>query len=267
LQSGARTKLLGGRATALHGARAGGGGEHGDGAGTSNGNSDQTGHLSDVLSVVVSADSRLIASGGRDGAILLWDCRTSRVVHQMRGHKMPVSALSRRRDADGPELYSGCDDRTVRVWDVEQRGYVETLYGHQEPICALDALCEHHLLSGSADRTVRLWKVDEESQLVFTHGHTAPVDCVAMLHADAFVSGSQVRTFTRPFTCPSTRPFTRTRAAGSHARAAMAHLPTPAASIHTRPFTHSLRSPCPRHLHALPAHANLAAAYMYDQPT
>jgi ribosomal RNA-processing protein 9 len=260
LQSGARTKLLGGRATALHGARAGGGGEHGDGAGTSKGNSDQTGHLSDVLSVVVSADSRLIASGGRDGAILLWDCRTSRVVHQMRGHKMPVSALSRRRDADGPELYSGCDDRTVRVWDVEQRGYVETLYGHQEPICALDALCEHHLLSGSADRTVRLWKVDEETQLVFTHGHTAPVDCVAMLHADAFVSGSQVRTFTRPFTRPSTRPFTRTRAAGSHARAAMAHLPTPAASIHTRPFTHSLRSPCPRHLHALPAHANLAAA-------
>lgn len=267
LQSGARTKLLGGRATALHGARAGGGGEHGDGAGTSNGNSQQTGHLSDVLSVVVSADSRLIASGGRDGAILLWDCRTSRVVHQMRGHKMPVSALSRRRDADGPELYSGCDDRTVRVWDVEQRGYVETLYGHQEPICALDALCEHHLLSGSADRTVRLWKVDEETQLVFTHGHTAPVDCVAMLHADAFVSGSQVRTFTRPCTRPSTRPFTRTRAAGSHARAAMAHLPTPAASIHTRPFTHSLRSPCPRHLHALPAHANLAAAYMYDQPT
>ena len=41
LQSGARTKLLGGRATALHGARAGGGGEHGDGAGTSNGNSQQ----------------------------------------------------------------------------------------------------------------------------------------------------------------------------------------------------------------------------------
>ena len=158
---------------------------------------------------------------------------------------MPVSALSRRRDADGPELYSGCDDRTVRVWDVEQRGYVETLYGHQEPICALDALCEHHLLSGSADCTVRLWKVDEETQLVFTHGHTAPVDCVAMLHADAFVSGSQVRTFARP----SARPFTRTRAAGTHARAALAHLPPPAPSIHTRPFTRPpARAPFSRQL-------------------
>jgi len=150
-----------------------------------------TGHLSDVLSVVVGADSQVIASGGRDGAILLWDCRSGSVVHQFRGHKTPIGALARRRDTDGPELYSAADDRTTRVWDLEQRGYVETLYGHQEPIGSLDALCDQHVLSGSADRSVRLWKVAEDTQLVFTNAHTASVDCVTMLHAEGFVSGSQ----------------------------------------------------------------------------
>lgn len=156
LQTGECIKFKGGRVAALHAEDTLGGGPSATCAASG---SMQAGHLSDVLSVVVSADSQTIASGGRDGAILLWDCRTGGVVHQMRGHKMPVAALARRRDMDGPELYSAGDDRTARVWDLEQRGYVETLYGHQEAVCSLDALCDQHLLSASADRTCRMWKV------------------------------------------------------------------------------------------------------------
>ena len=200
--TGQRIKLSGGRGAALYGGGddddAGEGGGGGGGASSSASKPTQTGHLSDVLSVEVSADGQLIASGGRDGAILLWDCRSNRVVHHLRGHKTPVSCLARRRDAAAPELYSGAEDRTARVWDLEQRGYVETLYGHQEGLSALDALCEHHVLSASADRTVRLWKVAEETQLIFSNGHLAPVDCCAMLHAEAFVSGSQVRAAALP---------------------------------------------------------------------
>ena len=149
------------------------------------------GHLSDVLSISVSSDSRLIASGGKDNLMLLWDARTNEVVHHFKGHRGPVRALARRRDGEGPELYSASTDRTARVWDVLQRGYVETLYGHQEAISTLDALAEDMVLSGSEDRTVRLWKVAEETQLLFSNGHGAPVDACAMLHAEAFVSGAQ----------------------------------------------------------------------------
>lgn len=152
-----------------------------------------TGHLSDVLSIAVSGDGRLIASGGQDHLMLLWDCRTNTVVHQFRGHRGPVRALARRRDggAECTELYSAATDRTARVWDLEQRGYLETLYGHQEAITALDALTADMALSGAEDRTVRLWQVAEETQLLFANGHTASVDSVAMLHAEGFVSGAQ----------------------------------------------------------------------------
>ena len=54
--TGARTKLTSGRGT-LHDAI------HADGRGV------QSGHHSDVLSVAISADSRLIVSGGRDSAV------------------------------------------------------------------------------------------------------------------------------------------------------------------------------------------------------
>ena len=159
------------------------------------GSSLASGHESDVLAVSISADGRLIASGGKDGQMLLWDCRTNTVVHQFgRTHRGAVRALVRRRDLDGDgggELYSASTDRTARVWDWDQRGYVETLYGHQEAITALDALGQDLLLSASEDRTVRLWKVAEETQLLFANGHGAPVDACAMLHTECFASGAQ----------------------------------------------------------------------------
>lgn len=225
LPGGARTKLHGGRATAFHPSGDEIGGDVGGGVAPSVGGAcvaaagsavglagsapssslssvaafgggEPSGHLADVLSVAVSADGRLIASGGRDSLMLLWDARTNRVVQQFKGHRGPVRALARRRDAVGPELYSASVDRTARAWDLEQRGYIETLHGHQEPITSLDALCDHQLLSGAEDRTVRLWKVAEETQLLFTNGHTAPVDAVALLHAESFVSGGQDGTLT-----------------------------------------------------------------------
>ena len=221
LPDGEPVKLHGGRAAAYHPADADDA-DAGDGAGeATDGNggmhlgpkqqfrrrkptrpvseafaSAPTGHLADVLSVAVSADSKLIASGGRDGAMLLWDAQTNEVVHRFRGHRGPINALATRRDATDslsahPELYSASSDRTARVWDLEQRGYVETLYGHQEPITALDALDAQIVLSAGEDRTVRLWKVAEETQLLFANGHNAPVDAVALTHADGFVSGGQ----------------------------------------------------------------------------
>ena len=162
---------------------------------------DGSGHTSDVLAIALSRDGRLLATGGRDKAVLLWDTRTHTVVKQLRGHKGAVTALATRRDAvgstaagaagAGEQLYTASADRMVKVWDVAQRAYVETLFGHQEGVCALDALTPDTLVTGSADRSLRLWKVADETQLVFNGGHTAAVDCCSMLSATAFASGSQ----------------------------------------------------------------------------
>ena len=193
LATGQRTKLGGGRAAAHAAAAEGGGGEASAGGKrraklTGVGN---TGHTSDVLSIAVSANGQLLATGGRDSAMLLWDVRTNEVVQRLGRHRGAVTSLATRRGGAGEELYSGSSDRTAKVWDLEQRGYLETLYGHQEAITALDALVEAQMLSASEDRTLRLWKIADETQLLFANGHSAPIDACALLHSEAFVSGSQ----------------------------------------------------------------------------
>lgn len=148
------------------------------------------GHARDVLAVVAAHDGRSLISAGRDGRVLIWDRRTSRVVKALSGHRRGVTALAQRRDASSAELYSGSADRCIRAWDVAQRAFVETLFGHQEGVTALDAIGEQLLVSASEDRTLRLWKVAEETQLLFGGGG-APIDAVSMLTPSVFASGAQ----------------------------------------------------------------------------
>jgi ribosomal RNA-processing protein 9 len=148
-----------------------------------------SGHIGQVLAVSVSSDGHLLASGGTDRMVRIWDTRTNTQVRALKGHRELVSALCFR---DGTHtLYTGSHDRTVKVWDIDQLAYVETLFGHQSEVNALDALLQERALSaGGQDRSIRLWKIPEESQLVY-RGHTASIDCAKFINEQLYVSGSQ----------------------------------------------------------------------------
>jgi ribosomal RNA-processing protein 9 len=147
------------------------------------------GHIGQVLAVAVSSDGNLLASGGTDKLVRIWDTRTNTQVRAMAGHREIVSALCFREGTH--TLYTGSHDRTVKVWDIDQLAYIETLFGHQSEINAIDALLQERALSaGGQDRSVRLWKIPEESQLVY-RGHTASIDCAKLINEQLYVSGSQ----------------------------------------------------------------------------
>jgi WD40 repeat protein len=75
-----------------------------------------------VHSVASSADGALIATGGEDGAVRVWDrrSRTERFANKFRHGSLDSKALVRSL-AFSPRdnhLVSGGDDKTVRLWDV-----------------------------------------------------------------------------------------------------------------------------------------------------
>ncbi len=83
----------------------------------------------EVLAVAVSSDGRLVASGGRDKVIRVYDTRTALEVGQLQGHRDAVTCLAFREGSAA--LYSGSLDRTLKHWEVGEMAYVETLFGHQ----------------------------------------------------------------------------------------------------------------------------------------
>ena len=52
------------------------------------------GHSEPVHTVAFSPDGLRIASGSRDGAIILWDIQTGNKLHTLEGHAEPVSSVA-----------------------------------------------------------------------------------------------------------------------------------------------------------------------------
>ena len=145
------------------------------------------GHVGNVLAIALNEDGNLVASGGEDKVVRLWDLRTNTQIKALLGHRDKVSAVA---FGQSNTLYSGGFDRTIKVWDAAQQAYVESLFGHQAPIHSLDNLNEK-FLSCSADKTCRIWKIAEEKHLVYNAGHTSAVDACKIITQQSFISGGQ----------------------------------------------------------------------------
>jgi WD40 repeat protein len=76
-----------------------------------------TGHQGTVLAATFSTDGRLMASGGKDRIIRLWDVKAATMIRQLRGHRGDVQALA--FSPDGRLLASGGEDRRVYLWPID----------------------------------------------------------------------------------------------------------------------------------------------------
>lgn len=77
------------------------------------------GHRGSVLAVDAQPEGGLIASGGDDGLLRLWDASNGAVVAALEGHTARIKAI--RFNPDGSLLATAGDEGVVRLWDVEAR--------------------------------------------------------------------------------------------------------------------------------------------------
>lgn len=108
-----------------------------------------------VHAVVVSPDGRLVASGGDDREVRLWELGADRERSVLADHAGAVSALA--FSPDGKLLAVGSRTGAIRVWDCAAGAPVANLTDHGSAVTCLYFGAEGTLLSGSADHTVRLW--------------------------------------------------------------------------------------------------------------
>lgn len=144
-------------------------------------------HTTPVVVLAVDQTSTLLATGGSDGVVKVWDILGGYVTHTFRGPNVLVSALhffelvgtkveetgisarnrnkrtipeeeGRDESTMGFRLASGSQDGKVRIWDLYKRNCASVLDSHVSDVRALDYSPEENaLLTASRDKTAMWW--------------------------------------------------------------------------------------------------------------
>lgn len=111
-----------------------------------------SGHADRIQSLAFAHDGKLLASGGKDRTVKLWDCKARALLADI-PERASVRAVA--WSADDSLLAFGSDEGTVTLWDRVSRRQRMVVQAHHAPVHGVAFAPDGKtLVSGSADNTV-----------------------------------------------------------------------------------------------------------------
>ncbi len=134
---------------------------------------------STAQAVVFGQSGGLLASGGEDANIQVWDVSTKTLLHTFGGHQGPIRSLA--TSPDGTLLASGGRDKTIKIWQFSTGKLLHTLRGHLGTVQSVSFVPKGQLVaSGSEDGTIRLWNTATGKQVRSLTGDKLAIRAIAV---------------------------------------------------------------------------------------
>ncbi|XP_013367303.1 PREDICTED: autophagy-related protein 16-2 isoform X4 [Chinchilla lanigera] len=115
-------------------------------------------HLSEVNAVCFGPNSSLLATGGADRLIHLWNVVGGRLEANQTLEGAGGSITSVDMDPSGSQVLAATYNQAAQLWKVGEAHSKETLSGHKDKVTAAKfKLTRHQAVTGSRDRTVKEW--------------------------------------------------------------------------------------------------------------
>jgi WD40 repeat protein len=148
---------------------------------------------SPVRVVLFDADGSRLASGGSDGAVVLWDVVAESGLYRLLGHRGGITDVAFVRTTMD-SLISCSLDCLIKVWDLEHQCCVQTIVSSSEVLAGVcrpvlradqDDVDRWRLIAGGSDGHVRVWSVGQE-----TNPGKIPTDVPVVIENDE--TGAQI---------------------------------------------------------------------------
>jgi WD40 repeat protein len=136
-------------------------------------------HPQGACTVETSPDRRIMATGGSDGVVRLWDAATLEPGRVLEGHGGRVCGLA--FTPDGSIVATGSEDGTARLWDVATGEPLLVLAGHTAGVEHVAITPDgRYVATCSGDGTTRVWEITPEgSREALTVASPVPVVAAA----------------------------------------------------------------------------------------
>ena len=133
--------------------------------------------LDSILSIALSPDGQLVATGDVNGRICLWHLSTGKQLLRAKGHDSWVRSVV--FSPDSQMLASASYDKAIKLWN-SNGVCLRTYLGHDHGVSSIAFSPDGQLLvSGSYDHTLKLWTIHDSQCLATLSGHDDWVNSVA----------------------------------------------------------------------------------------
>lgn len=132
-----------------------------------------------LTALAFSPNGQWLAAGYETGLLRIWNLKSLKLVHELKGTHKGISALA--FSADSTRLLSAGEEKSVHLWDVVSGEPRVTFAGHKDRIPALGwHPTEPRVYSAGWDTTVRVWDASNGQPIILLNAHATQVHALAV---------------------------------------------------------------------------------------